>query len=79
MTTMLLPQLVRSWLNRKLRAAGSRWVVGSAGRPVGDSASADPLGGEPGPFSLFGPKAKEFCNTGDPVCGNGRNSAAHLT
>ncbi|OIJ63658.1 cutinase family protein [Streptomyces mangrovisoli] len=28
---------------------------------------------------LFGPKAKEFCNTGDPVCGNGRNGAAHLT
>ncbi|MER5197625.1 cutinase family protein [Streptomyces sp. NPDC002755] len=28
---------------------------------------------------LYGPKAKEFCNTGDPVCGNGRNSAAHLT
>ncbi|MFB7334419.1 cutinase family protein [Streptomyces adustus] len=28
---------------------------------------------------VFGPKAKEFCNTGDPVCGNGRNGAAHLT
>ncbi|MDQ1033786.1 hypothetical protein QFZ75_000202 [Streptomyces sp. V3I8] len=28
---------------------------------------------------LFGPKAKEFCNTGDPVCGNGRNTTAHLT
>ncbi|MEU9396503.1 cutinase family protein [Streptomyces sp. NPDC048324] len=28
---------------------------------------------------LYGAKAKEFCNTGDPVCGNGRNSAAHLT
>ncbi|MEU8946302.1 cutinase family protein [Streptomyces sp. NPDC048489] len=28
---------------------------------------------------LFGTRAKEFCNTGDPVCGNGRNSAAHLT
>ncbi|MFE2532102.1 cutinase family protein [Streptomyces sp. NPDC059371] len=27
----------------------------------------------------FGSKAKEFCNAGDPVCGNGRNSAAHLT
>ncbi|MFE6487962.1 cutinase family protein [Streptomyces sp. NPDC057757] len=28
---------------------------------------------------LYGAKAKEFCNTGDPVCGNGRNTAAHLT
>ncbi|MFE7859470.1 cutinase family protein [Streptomyces sp. NPDC057403] len=28
---------------------------------------------------LYGAKAKEFCNTGDPVCCNGRNSAAHLT
>ncbi|MFJ8636415.1 cutinase family protein [Streptomyces sp. NPDC093568] len=28
---------------------------------------------------VFGSKAKEFCNNGDPVCGNGRNSAAHLT
>ncbi|MFJ3666929.1 cutinase family protein [Streptomyces sp. NPDC090106] len=27
----------------------------------------------------FGPRSKEFCNTGDPVCGNGRNTAAHLT
>ncbi|MHC3470759.1 cutinase family protein [Streptomyces sp. 7R007] len=27
----------------------------------------------------FGPKAVEFCNTGDPVCGNGSNGAAHLT
>ncbi|GIE28376.1 cutinase [Actinoplanes italicus] len=26
----------------------------------------------------FGPKAKEFCNTGDPVCGGGNNFAAHL-
>jgi cutinase len=26
----------------------------------------------------FGPKAKEFCNAGDPVCGNGANLAAHL-
>ncbi|MEU4244779.1 cutinase family protein [Actinoplanes sp. NPDC026619] len=26
----------------------------------------------------FGAKAKEFCNTGDPVCGNGNNFAAHL-
>ncbi|GAB2961164.1 cutinase Cut4 [Streptomyces heilongjiangensis] len=28
--------------------------------------------------SLYGPKAKEFCNTGDPVCANGFNFAAHL-
>lgn len=28
--------------------------------------------------AVFGPKAKEFCNTGDPVCGGGRNFAAHL-
>lgn len=26
----------------------------------------------------FGPKAKEFCATGDPVCGGGNNFAAHL-
>jgi cutinase len=26
----------------------------------------------------FGPKAIEFCNTGDPVCGGGGNFAAHL-
>ncbi|MFE7172397.1 cutinase family protein [Streptomyces sp. NPDC057616] len=29
--------------------------------------------------TLYGAKAKEFCNTGDPVCGNGNNAAAHLT
>lgn len=29
--------------------------------------------------AVFGPKAKEFCNVGDPVCGNGSNGAAHLT
>ncbi|QKG22407.1 cutinase family protein [Actinomadura verrucosospora] len=29
--------------------------------------------------SLYGPKAKEFCNTGDPVCANGADIAAHLT
>ncbi|MEU5096992.1 cutinase family protein [Streptomyces sp. NPDC020996] len=28
--------------------------------------------------ALYGPKAKEFCNTGDPVCANGANGAAHL-
>jgi cutinase len=28
--------------------------------------------------AVFGPKAKEFCNAGDPVCGNGNNIAAHL-
>lgn len=26
----------------------------------------------------YGPKAKSYCNTGDPVCGNGGNFAAHL-
>lgn len=26
----------------------------------------------------FGPKAIEFCNTGDPVCGGGNTFAAHL-
>ncbi|MFF7330398.1 cutinase family protein [Streptomyces sp. NPDC008150] len=29
--------------------------------------------------ALYGPKAKEFCNLGDPVCANGTNIAAHLT
>ncbi|WP_432830055.1 cutinase family protein [Dactylosporangium sp. CA-092794] len=27
---------------------------------------------------LYGPKTKEFCGQGDPVCGNGANSIAHL-
>ncbi|GIJ48967.1 hypothetical protein Val02_58530 [Virgisporangium aliadipatigenens] len=27
---------------------------------------------------LYGPKAKSFCATGDPVCGGGGNFAAHL-
>ena len=26
----------------------------------------------------YGPKAEEFCTTGDPVCGNGTNILAHL-
>ncbi|EEY60106.1 cutinase, putative [Phytophthora infestans T30-4] len=29
--------------------------------------------------STYGPKAIEFCNMGDPVCGNGFNTMAHLT
>ncbi|EGZ11729.1 cutin hydrolase [Phytophthora sojae] len=29
--------------------------------------------------STYGSKAIEFCNTGDPVCGNGANMLAHLT
>ncbi|KAK1931741.1 putative cutinase cut3 [Phytophthora citrophthora] len=29
--------------------------------------------------STYGSKAIEFCNTGDPVCGNGFNTMAHLT
>jgi len=28
--------------------------------------------------ALYGAKADEFCNAGDPVCGNGANIAAHL-
>jgi cutinase len=28
---------------------------------------------------LYGPKAIDLCNTGDPVCGNGANIGAHLT
>jgi cutinase len=28
---------------------------------------------------LYGPKSKEFCAVGDPVCANGVNVAAHLT
>ena len=27
---------------------------------------------------LYGPKALDICATGDPVCGNGANAAAHL-
>ncbi|OWZ22153.1 Cutin hydrolase [Phytophthora megakarya] len=29
--------------------------------------------------STYGSKAIEFCNEGDPVCGNGANTMAHLT
>ncbi|RLN71261.1 hypothetical protein BBJ28_00019247, partial [Nothophytophthora sp. Chile5] len=29
--------------------------------------------------TTYGSKAIEFCNTGDPVCGNGFNTMAHLT
>ncbi|KAG3172446.1 hypothetical protein PI126_g1353 [Phytophthora idaei] len=29
--------------------------------------------------STYGSKAIEFCNQGDPVCGNGANTMAHLT
>ncbi|OWZ22159.1 Cutin hydrolase [Phytophthora megakarya] len=28
--------------------------------------------------SMYGPKAIEFCNQGDPVCGNGFNTMAHM-
>lgn len=28
--------------------------------------------------AVYGPKAKSFCNTADPVCGNGNNFSAHL-
>ncbi|WP_375425915.1 cutinase family protein [uncultured Friedmanniella sp.] len=28
--------------------------------------------------TLYGPKSRDYCNTGDPVCGNGSNVAAHL-
>ncbi|NAZ84336.1 cutinase family protein, partial [Kineococcus sp. R8] len=27
----------------------------------------------------YGPRSRDFCNTGDPVCGNGFNIGAHLT
>ncbi|WP_345122027.1 cutinase family protein [Dactylosporangium darangshiense] len=27
---------------------------------------------------VYGPKTREFCSLGDPICGNGANSAAHL-
>jgi cutinase len=27
---------------------------------------------------VYGPKTKEFCSQGDPICGNGANSMAHL-
>ncbi|KAE8913689.1 hypothetical protein PF005_g4853 [Phytophthora fragariae] len=29
--------------------------------------------------STYGPKAIEFCSQGDPVCGNGFNTMAHMT
>lgn len=40
--------------------------LGMAGRTIAESSP------------VYGPKAKEFCNTGDPVCGGGGNFAAHL-
>ncbi|GHF60645.1 cutinase [Amycolatopsis bartoniae] len=33
----------------------------------------------PDASQLYGDKAIDLCNTGDPVCGNGVNIAAHLT
>ncbi|GAA2340165.1 cutinase family protein [Dactylosporangium salmoneum] len=27
---------------------------------------------------VYGPKTREFCSPGDPICGNGANSMAHL-
>ena len=65
--------------------------AGSAGTPIpaalSDRVSAVVVFGNPlglqrrtiaGSSQVFGPKAKEFCNTGDPVCGGGNNFAAHL-
>lgn len=31
-----------------------------------------------GSSATYGPKAREFCNSGDPVCGGGANFAAHV-
>ncbi|MGW1534825.1 cutinase family protein [Streptomyces aureus] len=56
------------------RLAGRVKAVVVFGNPLGLSGRTIASAGD-----VFGPKAKEFCNTGDPVCGNGRNGAAHLT
>jgi cutinase len=72
-------------------AIGIRTATGGTGTPIPASLASrvkavvvfgNPLGLQretiAGESPTYGPKADEFCNTGDPVCGNGFNIAAHL-
>ncbi|MEU4564917.1 cutinase family protein [Actinoplanes sp. NPDC023936] len=68
-----------------IRGAGTRGETipaALAGRVAAVVVFGNPLGLQrrtiAGSSAVFGPKAKEFCNTGDPVCGGGGNFAAHL-
>ena len=62
--------------------AGTPIPAALAGRVSAVVVFGNPLGLQrrtiAGSSPVFGPKAKEFCNTGDPVCGGGNNFAAHL-
>jgi cutinase len=62
--------------------AGEAIPAALAGRVSAVVVFGNPLGLQrrtiAGSSAVFGPKAKEFCNNGDPVCGGGNNFAAHL-
>ncbi|GIF43008.1 cutinase family protein [Actinoplanes xinjiangensis] len=62
--------------------AGEAIPADLAGRVSAVVVFGNPLGLQrrtiAGSSAVFGPKAKEFCNNGDPVCGGGNNFAAHL-
>jgi cutinase len=62
--------------------AGQTIPAGLADRVAAVVVYGNPLGLQrqtiAGASRTFGSKAKEFCNAGDPVCGNGGNIAAHL-
>jgi cutinase len=71
-------------------ALGIRTVLGTGTAiPAADASRVDAVVVFGNPLKLsgqtiaaaspaYGPKAEEFCNTGDPVCANGSNIAAHL-
>ncbi|MEV6926716.1 cutinase family protein, partial [Dactylosporangium sp. NPDC051485] len=63
-------------------SAGEAIPAGLAGRVAAVVVFGNPLGimrqtiAQRSP--VYGPKTKEFCSLGDPICGNGANSTAHL-
>ncbi|GLW34939.1 cutinase family protein [Actinoplanes regularis] len=67
---------------RNAGTAGDAIPAALAGRVAAVVVFGNPLGLQrrtiAGSSAVFAARAKEFCNTGDPVCGNGRNFAAHL-
>jgi cutinase len=68
---------------RTTLGTGSTIPTGLSGRVAAVVVFGNPLGISrqtiAGSSPLYGAKAKEFCATGDPVCGNGNNFAAHLS
>ncbi|MFN8075482.1 MAG: cutinase family protein [Kineosporiaceae bacterium] len=62
---------------------GSQIPASLSGRVAAVVVYGNPLGMTRGTIagssSVYGPKAKEFCATGDPVCGGGGNFSAHLS